>query len=92
MPKGRFGILGAFTIGFGFGAATSKWWPKVEEKLAPVGKALLAKGLIAVDKAKDAFWQKSEKFADVIAEIKEEQESETKGNGKGPKTLEPVKE
>ncbi len=74
MAKGRFGIVGAFTLGFGIGAAASKWWPKIEEALLPTGKKLLAQGLIGVEKAKDAFWKKSEKVADVIAEIKGEQQ------------------
>lgn len=78
MSKGKFGIIGAFTLGFGAGMTASKWWPVVREKLGPTGKDLMAKGLDAVDKAKDLFWEKSEKFADVIAEIKEEQETEKK--------------
>ena len=79
MAQGKFGIIGAFTLGFAIGASSQKWWPVLKEKLGPIGKDLLGKGLDAVDKAKDAFWEKSEKFADVIAEIKEEQEGRHKG-------------
>lgn len=95
MSKGKLGIVGAFTLGFGLGATASKWWPVIREKAGPLGKDLLAKGMDAADKAKDLFWEKSEKFADVISEIKEEQEQQgkekSKGNGgrKKPK-LEPV--
>lgn len=81
MSKGKFGIIGAFTLGFGLGAASYKWWPVVQEKMGPAGKDLLKKGLGVWDQAKDLFWDKSEKFADVISEIKEEQEHTTKGNG-----------
>lgn len=81
MAKGRLGILGAFTLGFGAGAAVAKWWPVIEEKLAPVGRQLLAKGLDAAEQAKATFWRKSEKVADLIADIKEEQEAKLKGNG-----------
>ncbi len=79
MSKGKFGIIGAFGLGFGLGAASAKYWPEIEKRLGPVGKDILKKGLETVDKAKDLFWEKSEKFADVIAELKEEQEMETKG-------------
>jgi hypothetical protein len=83
MAKGKFGIVGAFTLGFGLGMTSSKWWPVIKEKAGPLGKELLAKGMDAADKAKDLFWEKSEKFADVIAEIKEDQEDETKDKKKG---------
>lgn len=87
MEKGKFGVIGAFTLGFGMGAAAVKYWPEIEKRLGPLGKDALAKGLDAVDKAKDLFWEKSEKFADVIAEIKEEQEADGKG---GPRPVTPV--
>lgn len=92
MAKGKLGIVGAFTLGFGLGAAASKWWPVIREKAGPLGKELLAKGMDVADKAKDVFWEKSEKFADVIAEIKEDQEDEVKDKAKGKKRpkLEPV--
>jgi len=88
MAQGKFGIIGAFTLGFAVGASSQKWWPVIREKLGPLGKDLVGKGLGAVDKAKDVFWEKSEKFADVISEIKEEQE--VKHKGKKKTTLEPV--
>ena len=82
MSKGKLGIVGAFALGFGIGATSSKWLPVLKEKAGPLGKDLMAKGMQAFDGAKDLFWEKSEKFADVIAEIKEDQEAETKGEGK----------
>lgn len=82
MAQGKFGIIGAFTLGFAIGASSQKWWPVLKEKLGPFGKDLVGKGLEVADKAKDVFWEKSEKFADVISEIKEEQEVKHKGKKK----------
>lgn len=82
MAQGKLGIIGAFTLGFAIGASSQKWWPVLKEKLGPLGKDLVEKGLEVADKAKDLFWEKSEKFADVISEIKEEQEVKHKGKKK----------
>lgn len=87
MSKGKFGIIGVFGLGFGLGAASVKYWPEIEKRLGPLGKEAMKKGLDMVDKAKDAFWEKSEKFADVIAEIKEDQEAESRT---GEKPVKPV--
>ncbi|MBI4403773.1 MAG: hypothetical protein HY537_06415 [Deltaproteobacteria bacterium] len=74
----KTGIVGAFALGFGLGMTAAKWWPVIREKAGPLGKELVAKGLDVWDKTKDTFWEKSEKFADVIAEIKDEQEKTAK--------------
>lgn len=80
MSKGKF--IGAFLFGFGVGAATYKWWPVIREKLEPAGKSLLRASLDTFDKTKDTFWEKSEKIADVIAEIKNDEEVGVKTKSK----------
>lgn len=72
----------SFALGYAAGFASAKYWPVIKEKLGPLGKELLAKGIDAFDNAKDMFWEKSEKFADVIAEIKEGQEAAHKNGDK----------
>ena len=64
MANGKFGILGAFALGFGLGITSVKWWPVLKEKTGPAGKDLMEKGLDAWQKTKDTFWEKSEKVAD----------------------------
>lgn len=75
-------LISAFGLGYAAGFASAKYWPAIKEKMGPLGKELLAKGLNALDNAKDMFWEKSEKFADVIAEIKEGQEAANKKGNK----------
>ena len=88
MATGKVGIVGAFMLGFGIGVSAQKWWPVLSEKMGPLTKDLLGKGLDAADKAKDLFWEKSEKFADVISELKEEAETRAKKpKGTGPEPI-----
>lgn len=60
MAKGKFGIFGAFTLGFGLGATAIKWWPTIQKKLTPVTKSLSAKGKNLFGKAKGFATGKSE--------------------------------
>ena len=84
--SGRLGLIG-LGLGVAAGVTLIKLWPKISPALEPYIKTGIAKGLDVVDKGKELFWERSERFADVIAEIKEEQEAKTKAKAKE----EPVK-
>ena len=76
------GKLGLFGLGVAAGFTIIKLWPKISATLEPFIKLGIAKGLDVADKGKEIFWEKSEKFADVISEIKEEEEAKTKDKTK----------
>lgn len=73
----KSGIVGAFLLGFGLGTTAHKWWPALKEYAVPAGKSLLKMGMDTTEKAKELFWDKSEKFADVMAEVSEERKEQT---------------
>lgn len=81
MSKNRIfnlGTLGLFGLGFAAGIAAHKFWPLIQAKMGPIAKNTLAKGLELVDQTKEAFWEKSEKISDLIAEVQEEEEAKAK--------------
>ena len=82
-------LFAVFGIGFALGMKSDRWLPPLTKEFntraQPLGKAALKIAVEATDKARDVFWEKSEKFSDVIAEIKEEQEEEATATHSAPK-------
>lgn len=74
-----------FAAGVAVGVALHKYWPQIKEAAGPTARKGLEQGSGLLDRAKTAFWEQSEKFADLVAEIREEDEAASKGTG-GPET------
>jgi hypothetical protein len=71
-----------FVAGVAVGAAVHKYWPQIQKAAGPrVGRGLSrASGLM--DRAR--FWEQSEKFSDLIAEIREEDEAAARSTSESP--------
>ena len=67
-------ILIPFAVGVAVGVAAHKYWPQIQEVLAPNAKKGLARGSEFIDRARTQLWEQKEKFADLVAEIREEDE------------------
>lgn len=61
-----------FLLGVGVGVAVHKNWPKIQLLAGPIAHKALLAGTEMVEKGRESFWTQSEKFADLIAEIREE--------------------
>jgi hypothetical protein len=78
-----------FAAGVAVGVLAHKYWPQIREAVGPAAKKGLRGGSGLVDRARTAFWEKSEKFSDLIAEIREEEEAKAKGPTPPPPPTEP---
>ncbi|MFZ5479263.1 MAG: hypothetical protein ACOZNI_21035 [Myxococcota bacterium] len=81
MNLSRF--LVPFALGVAAGVLIHKNWPKIKEVGAPLLKGAVRQGSNIAQKTRDMYWEKSEKFSDLIAEIREEEEARAKA---GPPT------
>ncbi len=66
-------VLVPFAAGVAAGVLLNKYWPQIKEIAGPGARKGLERGSAALDKAKSAFWEQSEKFSDLIAEIRDEE-------------------
>jgi hypothetical protein len=66
-----------FAAGVAVGVLVHKYWPQIRELAGPSVKKGLRGGSGFVDRARTAFWEQSEKFSDLIAEIREEESART---------------
>lgn len=66
-------ILVPFAVGVAVGIAIHKYWPQIREFGGPGLARGLKGGSGLFDRARTAFWEKSEQFADLVAEIREEE-------------------
>lgn len=62
-----------FAAGIAVGALAHKYWPQIRELAGPSVKKGLRGGSGLVEKARTTLWEQSEKFSDLIAEIREEE-------------------
>jgi hypothetical protein len=76
MSAARF--LAPFAVGLAAGAALHKYWPEIKEKGGPTFKKVVKDGSELFEKGRERFWEESEKFSDLVAEIREEEESKGK--------------
>ena len=67
-----------FTLGVAVGAVVTKNWPKIREVTRPLLGGALKSGSGLLAKGREAFQAQSEKFSDLIAEIREEEEAKAK--------------
>jgi hypothetical protein len=71
MPVRRY--LVPFAAGVAVGAVVHKYWPEIQEAAGPTLKRGFARGSDLLDRARTALWEQSEQFADLVAEIREEE-------------------
>jgi hypothetical protein len=64
-----------FAAGVAVGVTVHKYWPQIKEAAGPSLEKGLAEGERLFERARTAFWEQSEKFSDLVAEIREEEEA-----------------
>jgi len=67
-----------FAAGVAVGVALHKYWPRIEAAGGPQLKQAAQEGRRLFEKGRQRFWEKSEEFADLVAEIREEDEARAK--------------
>ena len=70
-----------FAAGVAVGVALHKYWPQIREAGGPRLQKGLRAGAGLAERARASLWEQGEKFADLVAEIREEES--------GPKPVEP---
>jgi hypothetical protein len=90
MAIGRY--LLPFAAGFAAGALVQKNWPKIVEVGGPMARRALAGGSTLFERGRRALGEQSEKFSDLVAEIREEEALKAKGlpEGTPPTTPSPA--
>jgi hypothetical protein len=78
-------IVVPFAAGVAVGVVLHKYWPQIREAAGPG----LARGSRLFDRVRTRFWEQGEKFADLVAEIREEEELARKGAGAEPSATAP---
>ena len=82
-------VLVPFSAGVAVGVLLHKYWPEIRLAGGPAFAASLNQGSEFVEKGRTAFWEKSERFADVIAEIRDDEATALAGGAAGPKAPRP---
>lgn len=76
-----------FVAGVAVGVAVHKYWPQIQEAAGPRFGRNLSRASGLVDRIRTRFWEQSEKFSDLIAEIREEEEAAAR---QGPEPVPPA--
>lgn len=84
MAIGRY--LLPFAAGVAAGVLITKNWPKIKEIGGPVARRALAEGSNLFEKGRQSMWEQREKFSDLVAEIREEEETKAKARLEGRPT------
>jgi hypothetical protein len=63
-----------FAAGVAVGIVVHKYWPEIKQRGGPTLKRVVAEGTKAFEKGREQFWEQSERFSDLVAEIREEEE------------------
>ena len=79
-----------FALGIAVGVVLTRNWPKIREVTRPLLRGAMKSGTGLVEKGREAYHEQTEKFSDLIAEIREEEESKAKGIGSSPKDPSPA--
>lgn len=67
-----------FALGVAVGVVLHRSWPKIREIGGPLLRDALKGGTNLAGKAREALHEQSEKFSDLVAEIREEEEQKAK--------------
>jgi hypothetical protein len=78
VPVRRY--LVPFAAGVAVGIAVHKYWPQIKQAGGPALEKGLSRGGRLLDRARASLWEQSEKFSDLVAEIREEEEAAAKGS------------
>ncbi len=62
-----------FTLGVAVGVLVTKNWPKIREVTRPLLRGLMKSSGGLLEKGREAYHEQTEKFSDLIAEIREEE-------------------
>lgn len=68
-----------FAVGVAAGALVARNWEKIRETSRPLLRGAVRGGTNLLEKGREAYHEKSEKFSDLVAEIREEEEAKAKG-------------
>ncbi len=79
-----------FTLGVAAGVLVSKNWPKIREVTRPLLRGVMKSGSGLLEKGREAYHEQSEKFSDLVAEIREEEEARGKGASAPPTEPKPA--
>jgi len=71
--------LAPFAAGVAVGVVLHKYWPQIRELGGPGLEKAVKRGSDLVERGREQLWEKSEKFADLIAEIREEEQQKKAG-------------
>lgn len=67
-----------FVVGVAVGVVLHKNWPKIREVLGPLVRDAVRGSSNIAAKTREAIHEQSEKFSDLVAEIREEEEAKVK--------------
>jgi hypothetical protein len=81
-PVARY--LAPFAVGVAVGVLLHKYWPQIREAGGPTAKKVVRETTTLFERARGRFWEQSEKFSDIIAEIREEEENRKAAVGTAP--------
>jgi hypothetical protein len=73
-----------FALGVAAGALVARNWEKIRDTSRPLLRTALKGSTNLLEKGREAYHQQSEKFSDLIAEIREEEEAKAKGTPPAP--------
>lgn len=79
-----------FTLGVAVGVVVTKRWPKIREVARPLLRGVFKGGSGLLEKGREAYHEQSEKFSDLIAEIREEEEAKAKAPPPAPPPKSPA--
>lgn len=67
-----------FAAGVAVGATLHKYWPEITKASRPLLRSSLRGGSELLDKGREVVWGQTERLADIISEIREEDEAEAR--------------
>lgn len=68
-----------FAAGVAVGILVHKYWPHIKKATGPSLEEGLSQGKRLLGRARETLQEQSEKFSDLVAEIREEEEAAAKG-------------
>lgn len=79
-----------FTLGVAVGVVVTKNWPKIREVTRPLLREAMKGSGGLLEKGREVYHAQSEKFSDLIAEIREEEEGKAKAPAATPSEPKPA--
>jgi hypothetical protein len=73
-----------FTLGVVAGAVVARNWERIRDVSRPLLRGAVRGGTNLLEKGREAYHEQSEKFSDLVAEIREEEEAKAKAKAGNP--------